>query len=755
MAAITGLRLRAAVLMGAAWSLGFFAVAGCEDDTTHPGDTTPPQAPAELSVTGVTRSSVTIRWIAPGDDQGSGRAALYDIRYSSLAPQGDSWWDSSTVTVPDPPLPRSAGEAESLTVRGLLADTPYYLAMRAADEASNWSALSEIVMARTASLPDTISPAPIVDLTVESISDSSVTLGWTATGDDGAQGIANRYDLRYAQEELSEESWESAAVAEGTPAPGPPGTIERFEVTGLLPSHEYWFAIRVVDESGNRSPISNLASASPDDTPPQPVGDLRAVETTGGSVTLEWTAPETPGQPGDPAIYDLRYALEPVTERSWDSAAGAVGLPSPGEPGSTERFEVVGLAADTLYFFAVKTGDRVPNWASISNVALGATQESAGRILRVAPDGAGEYPTLLAAVAAAESGDIIELEDGVYEGEGNRGIRYFGKAITVRSRSGNPRACIIDCGSAGRAFRFDAGEGEASLVQGVTIRNGLAGGSNGRGGAVLCSGLVSPTIYDCVFESNRAADMGGAIYSQLSARPRILHCRFEGNSSQTLGGAIVDMGGPFTAKDCLFLHNEAAQGGAINIYTVSRVKDCRFHENLAVGADGYASAGGALAVSGDAQIEGCIFDANQALSGGAILIAFGWPTITNCTFAYNQADQGGALELYYGLLTVERVIIANDLSAAPVAISDYLPTFVCSNMYGNLAGDWTGEFAGQAHFQGNFSADPRFCDPEGGDFRIHPDSPCAPGASGCGWVGGGAVGCDRADRSRPWLRLIR
>ena len=43
-------------------------------------------------------------------------------------------------------------------------------------------------------------------------------------------------------------------------------------------------------------------------------------------------------------------------------------------------------------------------------------------------------------------GDIVELADGTYTGVGNRDIDLRGKAITVRSASGDPEACVIDCG---------------------------------------------------------------------------------------------------------------------------------------------------------------------------------------------------------------------------------------------------------------------------------------------------------------------
>jgi len=63
-------------------------------------------------------------------------------------------------------------------------------------------------------------------------------------------------------------------------------------------------------------------------------------------------------------------------------------------------------------------------------------------------------------------------------------------------------------------------------------------------------------------------------------------------------------------------------------------------------------------------------------------------------------------------------------------------------VYGNEFGtlDWTGCIAGQGGVNGNFSADPRFCDLLGGDLRLRSTSPCLD-APGCGLVGTLGQGC--------------
>jgi hypothetical protein len=97
----------------------------------------------------------------------------------------------------------------------------------------------------------------------------------------------------------------------------------------------------------------------------------------------------------------------------------------------------------------------------------------------VNPEGTGDFPTIQAAVDAVSDGDIIELTDGTFTGRGNRNIDFNGKAITVRSQSGNAENCIMDCEGipnvTRRGFLFKTDEGEDSVVRDITIMNGLAG----------------------------------------------------------------------------------------------------------------------------------------------------------------------------------------------------------------------------------------------------------------------------------------
>jgi len=108
-------------------------------------DATPPAAVTNLAVDSPTNTSLTLRWTAPGDDSLTGTASQYDIRYATSS--GTSWASMTQVT--GEPAPRAAGSSESFTVTGLSPNTLYYFRLKTADEALNWSGLSNQASGRT------------------------------------------------------------------------------------------------------------------------------------------------------------------------------------------------------------------------------------------------------------------------------------------------------------------------------------------------------------------------------------------------------------------------------------------------------------------------------------------------------------------------------------------------------------------------------------------------------------------------------
>ena len=120
---------------------------------------------------------------------------------------------------------------------------------------------------------DHVAPATVNDLAAMANTTNSITLTWTATGDDGSEGKAFLYDIRYSKEPVTEENFELATPAEKVISPSEAGTIETFTAKGLDFSSEYYFALKVRDKQFNFSGMSNVVSAT---TPGAPEIELES-----------------------------------------------------------------------------------------------------------------------------------------------------------------------------------------------------------------------------------------------------------------------------------------------------------------------------------------------------------------------------------------------------------------------------------------------------------------------------------------------
>ena len=123
--------------------------------------------------------------------------------------------------------------------------------------------IDEIDLSATPVSNDSTAPAAVINLAASSPTDSSLTLSWTAPGDDGSTGTASVYDIRYrAGGEINANNWASATQVTGEPVPLAAGTNQSMTVSGLLPGTTYYFAIRTSDEAANTSAISNSLGAT-------------------------------------------------------------------------------------------------------------------------------------------------------------------------------------------------------------------------------------------------------------------------------------------------------------------------------------------------------------------------------------------------------------------------------------------------------------------------------------------------------------
>jgi predicted outer membrane repeat protein len=339
----------------------------------------------------------------------------------------------------------------------------------------------------------------------------------------------------------------------------------------------------------------------------------------------------------------------------------------------------------------------------------------------VRADGSGDYATLQMAVDSLYGGDIIELADGVYTGTGNRDIGFKTKSVTVKSQSGNPASCIIDCqgesGDPHRGFVISEREGNWATIQGLTIKNGYHGSGGGGGVMIVRS---NPTVRDCIIRDCEAFDGGGL--STFMCEPFIYNCQFYNNIGNDAAGGLFNNTSDATIEYCLFMGNWAKWGGGAlyNHYSAPHVEHCTFVHNS---SDFW---GGAVHNNHP--------DSN--------------PGIYNCTFVYNSAPNGGAIYSRNNAnpSVVNSIIALSTQGEAAKCVSGAATDLYCCDVYGNAGGDYVDCLTGQLALFDNFSSDPLFCDSSEVNFRLQEASPCAPENNlACGLVGALPVGCSATD----------
>lgn len=119
----------------------------------------------------------------------------------------------------------------------------------------------------------------------------SLSLSWTAPGDDGLVGTVTAYEVRVSTSALTDANFASATLVTTAPAPLPAGARQSMVVRGLTRGTRYYFAVRSRDDAGNVSALSNIVSwdwtldAAP---PAAPAGAAAVVQAEGKAVALTW-----------------------------------------------------------------------------------------------------------------------------------------------------------------------------------------------------------------------------------------------------------------------------------------------------------------------------------------------------------------------------------------------------------------------------------------------------------------------------------
>ncbi len=222
-----------------------------------------------------------------------------------------------------------------------------------------------------------------------------------------------------------------------------------------------------------------------------------------------------------------------------------------------------------------------------------------------------------------------------------------------------------------------------AVLNGFTIRDGVADVSGNFRGGGMYSINSTPQIVRCVFRENTGAE-GGALYilRPSSGFAEFVNCSFIENSATYYGGAAYPLHARVNWTNCQFIGNSA----------------------------------------GD--------------KGGAIMIEeHDVDSIINCTFSQNTADEGDALWVYLvestDIAVKNSIVWGNSQAPIHVDVSGTGGSFTVS--YSNIEGSsvYTGS--------GNILSDPLFCNANAGRYQLQDGSPCI------GAGNNGALPADVAD----------
>ncbi|MDL1979767.1 MAG: hypothetical protein LWX52_17085, partial [Deltaproteobacteria bacterium] len=147
---------------------------------------------------------------------------------------------------------------------------------------------------------DNIGPCKVITLSVTNTGQDppAIVLGWIAPGDDMDNGSATSYDLRYSKSPIDEANFDSANQVEGMDPPKAAGEEEQYTILDLDCNTEYYFAIKAIDEAGNKSEMSNVISGQIDDVTPPTIDSLSA------NRTVLW--------PPNHKMVDIGFSLEVI-----------------------------------------------------------------------------------------------------------------------------------------------------------------------------------------------------------------------------------------------------------------------------------------------------------------------------------------------------------------------------------------------------------------------------------------------------------
>ncbi|MBU1706958.1 T9SS type A sorting domain-containing protein [bacterium] len=199
-----------------------------------------------------------------------------------------------------------------------------------------------------------------------------------------------------------------------------------------------------------------------------------------------------------------------------------------------------------------------------------------------------------------------------------------------------------------RGLRFLDSTSSGSRLSCCIIESGLSIGGwpedpYGRGGAVYITG-PSPTFNYCIFR-NSGATYGGGVYCYAYSSPIFTNCIIENNWAARAGGGLYIRGSSGSFSDCIIRNNLSSVGGGIynTQFSSTTYTNCKITNNSSFGGSHNGGGGGVFCWRDSPVFMNCVISGNSTNSrgGGASCAWWSTPAFTNCVFCDNTAESAG------------------------------------------------------------------------------------------------------------------
>lgn len=316
-----------------------------------------------------------------------------------------------------------------------------------------------------------------------------------------------------------------------------------------------------------------------------------------------------------------------------------------------------------------------------------------------------DHASIQAAINFAVSGDMVIVQPGIYK----ENLSFEGKNITVCSKffvtkdRSYINSTILDGKAADAVVSFNNEETQDAELIGFTIQNGI--GNNNLGGGIFIYNS-NPTISDVIIQNNNGEKFGGGMYLY--------------NSNSLIENAVI--------KNNRSLSDKQGYGGGIYLSNSNPVlKNVDIIDNQA-----NDFGGGLYIYDSNPELTGLLIAGNEVTGseyayGGGIYTQYSKSVWSDLTITDNKAEHGGGIYCNsFSNPTIMNSIIWNNIPQEVCfhKFGDIKMTVSYSNIMNMEEGFKTNSNGSIFFKMGVIDSDPKFKDPQTGNYELLKDSPC-------------------------------